>query len=1705
MRSLTRFTALILIVSFVASAPPALGAATTDTFRDEFNFELYSNNDGTATWAGDWWESEAVQDPTNDDIRVTSEGGEDFVLRFDNSPDLAYIERTADLSAYDSAQLSFDYRRQNLPGSVSFKAAVSVNGPAGPFTDVFSFVPGDDPVYVQSGDLDLLLGMSATTTIRFSEVGDIGGGRLHLDNVEISATIDNTAPVAVDDSDTTLINTPITTDVLANDSDPDSDPLSVDSVTQGSNGSVTNNGADVTYTPDAGWTGIDTFTYTATDGNGGFDTATVTVDVNGVCYLVGDGGGSDGLSWVDMSTSIETVIGATGTTGITAAAFDPISGTLFASLPDQLGTVDTATGLFTPTVQRFGAGYDDVQAIAFDTDGTLFAFHHEPLADDQLIQVNQATGRFVDDAFGPGQHSVDLDSLWFGQDNAVGIDINDSGDMYGVTRDGSSDYKMQSIDKTSGLASVLTSVGETVDMSFDVFQRSWLLGPSGTFEETFGTGSHTLSQLTAYQAVACMGGVANQSPTAVDDTDTTAEDTAVVVDVLGNDSDPDVDVLTISAFTWGWNGSVVNNGSDMTYTPNPDWNGTDTFTYTVTDGNGGFASAQVTVTVTAQPDPPVAVDDADSTPEDTAVTVDVLANDSDPDLDVLAVDSVTQGSNGSVVNNGTDVTYDPDPGWNGTDNFTYTATDGNGAFDTATVTVTVAPVNDDPTAVDDTDSTAEDTAITVDVLANDTDPELDSLTVDSVTQGTNGSVTNNGTDVTYDPDSDWSGIDTFTYTLADGNGGFGTGTVTVTVTAQPDPPVAVDDTGGTSEDTAVTVDVLSNDFDPDSDPLSITAVTQGANGSVVNNGSDVTYDPDTDWFGTDTFTYTITDGNGGLAIGTVTVTVGPSNDAPLAVDDVDGTLEDTAVTVDVLGNDTDPESDPLNVDSVTQGTNGSVVNNGPDVTYTPDPDWNGSDSFIYTVADGNGGFASAQVTITVTADNDDPVAVDDTKTVSEDTSHVVPVLANDGDVDGDPLTISGVIDGPNGTVTNNGTSVIYTPDLDWSGTDVFMYTISDGNGGSASAVVTVTVAPVNDDPQGTADLATTAEDSPVGIEVLLNDSDVDSSALTVTSVTDGANGTVVTDGVTVTYAPDPDWNGTDTFTYRVSDDLGAWCETDVTVIVTPLNDPPVAANDDATTTRDTEVKAWVLDNDTDVDGDDLSVSAFTDPSNGTVVNYGYKVAYTPDSNWTGTDSFTYTVADGAAGFDTARVTVTVKDGPNRPPLAKDDSVATDEDVAVTILVLANDSDPDGDPITVKAVNQGGRGSITKTPTSVTYTPEKDWSGIDSFSYTVTDGLGGTATAAVVVTVKPVNDAPVARNDLVNTGVSDAATVFVLANDFDVDGDRLSVAGITQGGRGVITTDGVSVTYSPSPGWSGTDSFSYTISDGHGGTAGADVVVTVGTVNRPPVITVTGSTTVAEGDPLLLEVSTDDPDGDEVAIKVIGLPGWAEVVDGEGGGVTILGTPGYEADPSNEITITASDGTVTAEVTVTIEVTDVNRSPLISPVTFSGLDADGSFSFGISASDPDGDPLSITAGGLPSWADLVDSGDGTARINSGGVPEDSVGSFSVVISVTDGENTVTLNLTRPITDLRLGRPPEQTHQAFGLDSGDSLVATALKPRVASPDSPGAHLTPREGMMVAFGSAVETLGSQVVPAIILGVVMAWMLMIGVGRTKDEEDPA
>ncbi len=1400
--------------------------------------------------------------------------------------------------------------------------------------------------HMATGDIDF---------VRNVEIFRFNDGDIDPSNPQINTPPTANNDVAINDEDTS-----VTIDVLANDSDLDGDSLTVTTATA-ANGSVTIN-ADGTldYTPNANFNGTDTISYSISDGNGGTATATVDVTVNAV---------NDGPVAQDDAISTDEDTAVTIDVLANDSDLDGDSLTVSSAIAANGSVTINADGTLEYTPNANFNGTDTISyAISDGNGGTATA--------EVTVTVN---------AVNDGPVAQD-DSVSTDEDMVVTIDVlaNDS------------DLDGDSLSVTSASAengSVTINADGMLDYT-----------PNANFNGT-DTISYSISDGNGGTATATVDvtvNAVNDGPVAQDDAISTDEDTSVTIDVLANDSDLDGDTLSVTSASAA-NGSVtINADGTLDYTPNANFNGTDTVTYEIADGNGGTATAEVTVTVNAVNDGPVAQDDAITTDEDTVVTIDVLANDSDLDGDALSV-TAASATNGSVtINADGTLDYTPNVNFNGTDTVTYEIADGNGGTATATVDVTVNAVNDGPVAQDDAISTDEDTSVTIDVLANDSDLDGDTLSVTSASAA-NGSVTINadGT-LDYTPNANFNGTDTVTYEIADGNGGTATAEVTVTVNAVNDGPVAQDDSVSTNEDESVTIDVLANDSDLDGDALSVTAAS-ATNGSVtINADGTLEYTPNANFNGSDTISYEISDGNGGTATAEVTVTVNAVNDGPVAQDDAVETNEDTAVTIDVLANDSDLDGDTLSVTSASAANGSVTINADGTLDYTPNANFNGTDTISYSISDGNGGTATAEVTVTVNAVNDGPVAQDDAVETNEDTAVTIDVLANDSDLDGDSLTVSSAT-AANGVVTINADGTLdYTPNANFNGTDTISYEISDGNGGTATAEVTVTVNAVNDGPVAQDDAVSTDEDMAVTIDVLANDSDLDGDSLTVSSAT-AANGvvTINADG-TLDYTPNANFNGTDTVTYEIADGNGGTATAEVTVTVNAVNDGPVAQDDAISTDEDTAVTIDVLANDSDLDGDSLTVSSATAANGVVTINADGTLDYTPNANFNGTDTVTYEIADGNGGTATATVDVTVN-AVNDGPVAQDDAVETNEDTAVTIDVLANDSDLDGDSLTVTTAT-AANGSVTiNADGTLDYTPNTNFNGSDTISYEISDGNGGTATAEVTVTVNAVNDGPVAQDDSVSTDEDTSVTIDVLANDSDLDGDSLTVTTATAANGSVtINADGT-LEYTPNANFNGTDTVTYEIADGNGGTATAEVTVTVNAVNDGPVAQDDAITT-DEDTVVTIDVLANDSDldGDNLSVTSASAENGSVTINADG---TLDYTPNANFNGSDTISYAISDGQGgTSTASTIVDVIPVNDSPVVvgetsstnqeTPITIDVLSND---------SDIEGDELYVQSA-TASNGDVVVNGDGTVIYT----PDVGYfGSDTITYSVNDGNGGVTL--------------------------------------------------------------------------------------------------
>ncbi|MET2973208.1 tandem-95 repeat protein, partial [Vibrio harveyi] len=377
-----------------------------------------------------------------------------------------------------------------------------------------------------------------------------------------------------------------------------------------------------------------------------------------------------------------------------------------------------------------------------------------------------------------------------------------------------------------------------------------------------------------------------------------------------------------------------------------------------------------------------------------AVTIDVLTNDSDLENDQLTITNASvPAEQGTVTIVDGKLVFTPAENFNGDATISYTISDGQ-LTDDATVAVTVNPVNDAPVAVNDTVATDEDTAVTIDVLANDSDPENDTLTITAASvPAEQGTVTIVDGKLVFTPAENFNGDATISYTISDGQL---TDDATVAVTVNPanDAPVAVNDAVSTDEDTAVTIDVLANDSDPENDQLTITnASVPAEQGTVAIVDGKLLFTPAENFNGDATISYTISDGQL-TDDATVAVTVNPVNDAPVAVNDTVSTDEDTAVTIDVLANDSDPENDTLTITAASvPAEQGTVAIVDGKLVFTPAENFNGDATISYTISDGQL-TNDATVAVTVNPVNDAPtIDVTAVDSVTEDAVSTDTVVA----------------------------------------------------------------------------------------------------------------------------------------------------------------------------------------------------------------------------------------------------------------------------------------------------------------------------------------------------------------------------------------------------------------------------------------------------------------------------------------------------------------------------------------------------------------------------------------------------------------------------------------------------------------------------------------------------------------------------------------
>ncbi|HCH2593816.1 TPA: tandem-95 repeat protein, partial [Vibrio parahaemolyticus] len=838
-------------------------------------------------------------------------------------------------------------------------------------------------------------------------------------------------------------------------------------------------------------------------------------------------------------------------------------------------------------------------------------------------------------------------------------------------------------------------------------------------------------------------------------------------------------------------------------------------------------------------------------------------------------------------------------------------------------------VNDAPTIkVDAVESITEDAVSTDTVVATltvrDTDTPEDQLTV-SLENNSNGyfvlvgnevKLTQAGVDAVNNDELNLKDL-TISASVSDGVNPTASDSDSLIVNRVNDAPTV---------ENAIADQVLSEDFDvytidlnevfKDSDSSLKFSVSGNDNIqiSIVNGVATIT--PTADWNGKETITFTVKDSSGESVSQTVDFTVAPVVDIEADSADV---VEDTPTIINVLGNDTfEGDGKVVSLDTNNGPTNGTVsVNPDGSVTYTPNDNYQGTDSFTYIVTSG-GVSESTTVSVDVTPVNDAPVAKDDTAITDEDTPVTIDVLPNDNDIDGDKLSIqSASVPEAQGKVEIVDGKLVFTPAENFNGDAEITYTVTDGQL-TDEAKVTVTVNPVNDAPTIKVDAVESITEDAVSTDTVVatltvRDTDTPEDQLTV-SLENNSNGYFVLVGneVKLTQAGVDAVNNDElnlkdlTISASVSDGVNPTASDSDSLIVNRVNDAPTVENAIADQVLSEDFDAYTIDLNEVFKDSDSSLNFSVSGNSNVLVSIENGIAtISPTADWNGSETLTFTATDPSGESTSQTVNFTV--APVADIVA--DKATVVEDTPTIIKVLGNDTfEGDGKVVSLDTNNGPANGTVSINPDgSVTYTPNDNYVGKDTFTYIVTSG-GVSESTTVEVNVTPVNDAPVAKDDIATTQEDTAVTIDVLPNDSDVDGDKLSIeSAFVPKEQGTVEVVNGKLVFTPAENFNGDAEITYTVTDG-ALTDQATVNVTVNAVNDTPVVesNVADQTLAEDFTPYTIDLNTVFSDVDNVDGELkFSVSGNSNIQVAIVNGIATI-TPTADWNGSETLTFTATD-------------------------------------------------------------------------------------------------------------------------------------------------------------------------------------------------------
>ena len=634
------------------------------------------------------------------------------------------------------------------------------------------------------------------------------------------------------------------------------------------------------------------------------------------------------------------------------------------------------------------------------------------------------------------------------------------------------------------------------------------------------------------------------------------------------------------------------------------------------------------------------------------------------------------------------------------------------------------------------------------------------------------------------------------------------------------------------EDSTLTMQLVASD--PDGDDLLFSIISGVGHGEIILLDSakgEVLYRPNANYVGNDQFQFMVSDENGSSSQATVSLTIIASNDAPQAMNETQDLTEDQASSFQLKANDV--EGDELRFSIITAPSHGSLqlldIAKGS-VRFLPNQNYSGNDYFVFQVSDVNGLSSQARVDLNIAAINDAPVANDSVVSVNEDQIKLISLSFDDVDRDDVTVVINDAPQHGSLEITSQAMGTVqYTPDENYHGSDFFTYHVVDAVAASAIARVDLSIMAINDKPSASPGFASVIEDLTATIQ--LQGADIDLDALTFQISRQAFHGSLnMLDAQTglVQYTPEANYSGNDSFVFAVKDANNQIAEAQVDIEVQAVNDLPVASNSNHTINEDTQLMFQLLAS--DLDNDDLLYSLNQNVQHGNLEllnSQTGQVRYTPNSNYTGQDWFSFHVNDASAQSAIAIVRIDINPV-NDAPSAKSDNVSLDEDNSIDIQLQAVDNDDVN--LNYQIITQPQKGSISwvnQVTGIVRYIPNNDYVGIDQFRYRVSDAAASFDEAIIGLNINAVNDLPVAIDDSLEVMSGQSNQLEVLSNDSGL-GDgvlQVNMSAAPVNGVASITNSGM-LTYTANTSFTGSDVLSYEVTDVDFETTTASVNISV---------------------------------------------------------------------------------------------------------------------------------------------------------------------------------------------------------------------------------------------------------------------------------------